>query len=80
MLMASNPVNPAVLYLVRLIFEHLMCLQTFSEIDDDLFNLSEVNQWLANNFGRVIKLYNDAIRIETSELRKGMEKESAIIT
>ena len=80
MLMASNPVNPAVLYLVRLIFEHLMCLKTFSEIDDDLFNLSEVNQWLANNFGRVIKLYNDAIRIETSELRKGMEKESAIIT
>ena len=41
--------------------------------------MGEVNQFLAKYFGKVITLYNEVVRIETTELRKGMEKESGII-
>ena len=80
MLMASNPVNPAMLYLVRVIFEHLMCLETFKEIPDCPLDVAEVNHFLGQNYQRVIRLYNEMIHIETSELRKGMQNESGMIT
>ena len=43
---------------------------------DSVLNVAEVNQFLVKNYSRVIKLYNEMVRIETSELRKGMEREA----
>lgn len=82
-LMLSNmkkQVNPAALWIARLIFEHLMCLETVSltayeSLGNAGLDLTQINTFLTSKHSSVITFYNQLIKIETTELNKGRLKE-----
>ena len=52
------------------------------EVDqvEGILDLDKINGWLSSNHHKVAEFYNRLVKVETSELLRGVKKEAEIIT